>query len=274
MRHVAIWAYNPGSQSARLLADALDVNIIRHRNSRFRWRSRWTVINWGAGNLGGNDFLGKVINEPGAVRIARCKTHTFSILLDQDVSIPEFTTSPQIALGWLRTGDVCSRATTTGHEGIGLCVHPRGTETLPTVPLYTKYVKKSAEYRVHVCMGDAIHIQKKVRKRGSTGDVRIRNTANGFVFTSRDLDTPEAVVAEAKAAVTALGLDFGAVDVVWNEHYRRAYVLEVNTAPGIEGITVDKYAAKLKEYIESEQAREVQRVTPLRGLRLDGRNRG
>ena len=38
-----------------------------------------------------------------------------------------------------------------------------------------------------------------------------------------------------------LGLDFGAVDVIWNEHESKAYVLEINTAPGLEGSTVEDY---------------------------------
>jgi D-alanine-D-alanine ligase-like ATP-grasp enzyme len=42
-------------------------------------------------------------------------------------------------------------------------------------------------------------------------------------------------------------LDFGAVDVIWNEKQQRAYVLEVNTAPGLEGQTVDDYARGIKE---------------------------
>ena len=42
------------------------------------------------------------------------------------------------------------------------------------------------------------------------------------------------------------GLTFGAIDVIWNEHQQKAFVLEINTAPGIEGTTVEKYAAKFR----------------------------
>jgi len=53
----------------------------------------------------------------------------------------------------------------------------------------------------------------------------------------------------ALAAVSALGLDFGAVDIIYNEHENQYYVLEVNTAPGLEGTTVEKYAeAFAKEF--------------------------
>lgn len=45
----------------------------------------------------------------------------------------------------------------------------------------------------------------------------------------------------ALAACNALGLESGAVDIIWNEKENKCYVLEVNTAPGICGITTKKY---------------------------------
>jgi D-alanine-D-alanine ligase-like ATP-grasp enzyme len=47
----------------------------------------------------------------------------------------------------------------------------------------------------------------------------------------------------------ALGLDFGAADVLFNARRNQAYVLEVNTAPGLEGQTVNDYAEAFKEMI-------------------------
>jgi glutathione synthase/RimK-type ligase-like ATP-grasp enzyme len=47
--------------------------------------------------------------------------------------------------------------------------------------------------------------------------------------------------------VEILGLDFGAVDIIWNKKQDRYYVLEVNTAPGLEGETVVRYANAFKE---------------------------
>ena len=47
----------------------------------------------------------------------------------------------------------------------------------------------------------------------------------------------------------SIGLDFGAVDVIYNGHSNRAYVLEINTAPGLTGTTLDNYAAALRNLI-------------------------
>ena len=48
-------------------------------------------------------------------------------------------------------------------------------------------------------------------------------------------------------AVKALGLDFGAVDIIYNEKENQYYVLEVNTAPGLEGTTLIKYAERFSK---------------------------
>lgn len=55
----------------------------------------------------------------------------------------------------------------------------------------------------------------------------------------------------AKAAVHALGLDFGAVDVGIRED-GLPIVLEVNRAPGLEGQTVEKYADKIAAWLEGD----------------------
>ena len=67
---------------------------------------------------------------------------------------------------------------------------------------------------------------------------------------------------EATKAVAALGLDFGAVDVIYNEKYGRAYVLEVNTAPGLgEGIAI-MYARVFMEKLAAHQLRLKDPGTP------------
>jgi D-alanine-D-alanine ligase-like ATP-grasp enzyme len=47
-------------------------------------------------------------------------------------------------------------------------------------------------------------------------------------------------------------LDFGAVDIIYNAKRNECYVLEVNTAPGLEGTTVEKYATKFASELKDE----------------------
>ena len=63
----------------------------------------------------------------------------------------------------------------------------------------------------------------------------------------KTFDLPEDCEKQAVAAVVALGLDFGAVDVVYNVKEQKAYVLEVNSAPGLSGTTLDKYVEVFKD---------------------------
>lgn len=112
------------------------------------------------------------------------------------------------------------------------------------------------EYRVHVINDAVVAVQRKVWPRGkkklNAGDLKARNYNDGFVFQKEkleDLPTKD-ILDQAKRVIKALGLDFGGVDVIWNQQENKAYVLEVNTAPGIEGTDIGVYASALGEIIE------------------------
>jgi D-alanine-D-alanine ligase-like ATP-grasp enzyme len=51
-------------------------------------------------------------------------------------------------------------------------------------------------------------------------------------------------------AIINLGLDFGAVDIIYNEKNNRWVVLEVNTAPGLSGETLNRYVEMIKELVK------------------------
>jgi D-alanine-D-alanine ligase-like ATP-grasp enzyme len=77
----------------------------------------------------------------------------------------------------------------------------------------------------------------------------VRNLANGFVYVIEGM-VPKCVADEAHKALESTGLAFGAVDVIWNEYQNKAYVLEINTAPGLEERTAEAYANVFKEIIQ------------------------
>ena len=121
-------------------------------------------------------------------------------------------------------------------------MHTTG-EQVVQAPLYTKYVKKKSEFRVHVFDNEVIHVQEKRRRAGVEDvDNQIRNHDNGWVFCVQNVEAPADVTDQALRAVRAAGVDFGAVDVIYNQKKNEAYVLEINTAPGLEGTTLEKYA--------------------------------
>jgi glutathione synthase/RimK-type ligase-like ATP-grasp enzyme len=121
-------------------------------------------------------------------------------------------------------------------------------------PLYTKYIKKISEYRVHVVGNAVIDVQKKMRRTDIPDEQvnwQVRSHSNGFIFGREGVVLPDAVTADCVRCVNELGLDFGAVDVIFNAHQETYYVLEVNTAPGLTGTTLVNYANALTNLANS-----------------------
>ena len=75
---------------------------------------------------------------------------------------------------------------------------------------------------------------------GGESNPLIKNLDNGWVFCRTGISLPDDARNQAIAAVRSLGLDFGAVDVLYREREDKAFVLEVNTAPGLEGTTLER----------------------------------
>lgn len=239
-----LYPYKPGSNSARELAQALEIRRISHRNSRFRGRPEKTVINWGASTVPEEVLKCTVINHPDNVRRASDKLEFFR---NAECRKPEWTEDREEAEVWAEEGaTVVCRTVLNGNSGAGIVLAEDEEEVVPA-PLYTKYVPKRNEYRVHVFQGQVIDVQRKARRRDVPDDQvnwRVRNNANGFVFARNGDalgDVPQDVLDQAIGAVTSLGLDFGAADVIFNDNRSQAFVLEVNTAPGLEGTTLENY---------------------------------
>lgn len=227
-------------------------------NPTFKAKPWHTFINWGNGrHVEGlrYDGIKRTINSVHAVAIASNKLSTFNALQDKDgIRIPEFTTSRDIAVGWIDSKDaVVARGTLTGHSGAGITL-ARTAEEIPNVPLYVKYVKKQKEFRLHVVFGEVIDVQEK-RKRQEVPkeaiDFQVRNHHTGWVYCREDIVEPDGMREMAVNAVACLGLDFGGVDIIWNEKRNECYVLEINTACGLEGSTVGKYAQAFAKALTS-----------------------
>lgn len=177
---------------------------------------------------------------------------------------PEFTDSIIKADMWRMAGHtVVERHVLNGNSGAGIrLVEPE--DHLTAAPLYVKYVPKKQEYRVHVCGGEAVDVQRKARRKDVEDDAinwKIRNHDNGFIFARNEGDvTPPDVIAQAVRSVNALGLAFGAVDVIFNEKEQKAYVLEVNTAPGLSGTTLEGYLKRFQDYLSGAVALPKQEI--------------
>jgi hypothetical protein len=248
-----ILPYRQGSKGAKALADALGGKVLKLQGSSYQVRPGDALINWGNTQPTSqvvpsfqDDIGARYFNYPQLIKTASNKKEFFNALYGgglQDL-IPSF---------WLNAADipddafpVVCRTVLAGHSGDGIVIAASRDNLVPA-PLYVSYVKKTDEYRIHVgrrgLQGEIISIQKKKRRLDhDSPNWQVRNHQNGFVYAREGVVPPTSITAVSVRALLATGLDFGAVDVIWNQQQERPYVLEINTAPGLEGTTVEDYA--------------------------------
>jgi predicted ATP-grasp superfamily ATP-dependent carboligase len=242
---VIIYAYSNKSKSARKLAKVLGCKLLRAVKSKYKGGK---IINWGNAKAPAVKGAYEILNEPQAVNIAIDKLRTFKALHEAKVPTVPFTTNKEVAKDWLLKNKTVFARETQGHSGSGITiVSPDGD--LPDSPVFTQYVKKKREFRVHIFAGIVVDVAQKRKIKGfENPNTFIRSHKNGWVFCREDLVEPDDLREVSIAAVKTLGLDFGAVDVIWNEKQNKCFVLEVNTAPGLEGTTLERYADAIQTW--------------------------
>lgn len=176
------------------------------------------------------------------------KVEQFERFKQHQISCPQFALSAKSAYD-LNVKTLFARTLINATNGRGIVEFDRADGTnYPKAPLYTEYIPKKAEYRFHVFGDQVIDIQQKKKKREfneDERDTRIRNLHNGYIYSRDGIAPPDGAADLAVRAVAALGYQYGAVDLIYNEKRNQCYVLEVNSRPGLMGTTLDKYADAL-----------------------------
>jgi len=237
-----LYAGNEISKGAKALSERLGIQRIKHKGSKFVGGEDKTVINWGAIEAPYEVLKCNVLNHPNEVECNSNK-YMFFQLMKGHCRIPEFTTDMVVAAQWIANGYmVVERHQLRGSGGKGIRI-VKHEESLKEAPLYTRYQNKKDEYRIHLSDSVIFDMQRKGLKDGiENPNWRVRNHKNGFIYMREGLKVPKDVKEQAILCFYRTGLDFGAVDVIWNEEEKKAYVLEINTAPGLEGTTIDNYS--------------------------------
>lgn len=272
-----IWNGITGCEGGRAVKEEMGVQAIRHQGSSFQGTRDKIVINWGSSAPSAQVLRCTIINQPDAVARSVNKIRFFETVGEATRTVP-WTVRRDVAQDWLQNGSkVVCRERLEGREGVGITlIGPRNALEAPPAAvrglvgrvraritnarpasnlelpracrLFTKFVPDTVEYRVHVIGGRVVATHQKV---GGT-DESVRNTANGWLF-RRVPSPPRDVTTQALSCVASLGLDFAAVDVLFCTADDRAYVLETNTAPGIDGMewTVRQYAEGLTRLVNA-----------------------
>ena len=233
--------YRQGSRGAREIANALQGRVLRLVGSRYRYRRRDTVINWGSTD---HPLLVHALNGTGIRDVSNKLLFFRRMSRAEPGLVPEFwedrNSIPDDAF------PVVCRTVLAGHSGEGIVI-ANNRDELVDCSLYVKYVKKQDEYRIHVGKlpdGAATEIsaQRKARRNDHENpNWQVRNLANGFIYARADVNPPDCVRHAARRALLATDLDFGAIDLIFNARENRCWVLEINSAPGVTGTTTQDY---------------------------------
>ena len=227
LSRVFLEPYKMGSKSAKLLAQSLGIKRIRHGRVVKPGR---VVIPWGIPNN---------------------KLTFFRTLNGVDgINLPEWTKDQALAEEWVKAGKrVFCRTLLNSCQGKGIVIADKDNPVVPA-PLYTVYKKKKKEFRVHI-VGDSFYVQEKKKRIGAETNSLIRNHANGYVFCTQNVVLSGCCLEMCVKALSHLGLVYAAFDVIWNEHEDKYYLLEANTAPGIDGSTLEFYKNCFVKLIEA-----------------------
>lgn len=246
---IVMYPYKMGSASAKVLAQQLECKRV-YSNRKYRYRMHHDILNWGSSvkPAWDNKYV-HYINSPCNVKIASNKYHTLNKFRLHDVSLPVFTTDINVAKEWIDANHlVYCRTNLTGNSGKDIVISD-SYDALVNAPLYTKGVDADVEYRVHVFNGEVIDYVKKATRRGEDKPSHlVRNYAKGWVFIREGIILPDEIISEAIKAVRSIGLCFGAVDIA-TIHGGGVCVYEVNTAPGLQGSTIDAYVNAIHKYL-------------------------
>jgi glutathione synthase/RimK-type ligase-like ATP-grasp enzyme len=109
---------------------------------------------------------------------------------------------------------------------------------------YIPYIPTNREYRIHVVRDKVIRVQGKYLDFPEQSVPHIRNYATGYRFRTPNIKLKSDRLEAAIKAVSSLGLDFGAVDLIIADD-GQYYILEVNTAPSCSRATGEAY---IKEF--------------------------
>lgn len=244
MSRIVLFPYKMGSASCQDLAEALrnktHAKIIRVRpDGSYRPRIGDTVINWGNSCPASTWRYDTMLNKAASVKISVNKLSCLKTLAAAGVSCVPFTTSISEAQKW---PTIVERHKLESYGGDGIIISP--SAKLGRAPLYTKLLAPASEYRVHVFNGQVIDYTKKYKR--VDGDLvsrndedYIKNVENGWEYI-RDVEPRDSIKEIAIAAIRAVGLNFGAVDII--RHKKVNYVLEIGTAAGLSPRGIEAYA--------------------------------
>lgn len=235
-------------------------NRISPNSTTFRPKIGQLLVNWGfRGSFGFQIPEGvEVLNNPQNVVNASDKRRCLRILTDAEVPTLSYALNRADAIRLFEDTDkVYCRTRISSHSGRGIVI-ANNPEELVDAQLYTANFVNDTEFRVHVFKGRVTDITQKKsmssERRERMGIVRtdrreeVRNLKSGWSFVRSEMnlydndgDARNEIYDISLEAMEALGLDFGAIDLLMNSETGECRVVEANTACGMKVSTTTHY---------------------------------
>lgn len=219
-------------------------------------------------------FVGRILNTQDMVRLASNKRKARQIFDDKDVPAPKLFTSANS----ITEADLPLVGRTSYHqkgEGFWFCKTMKDVRNAVAsgATHFLEFISSTREYRVHTFISGK-HLDTPLDKR--TADHYVSTKISEKVWQGEGAPNPEepqknhefgwsflgpqdrraeeldVVRYAAKQAIAALGIDFGAVDVMYRIRNKCPYVLEVNSTPSLAddaANTCEVYAKRILKTI-------------------------
>jgi len=202
------------------------------------WNGKNNVINWGNRIFANDDYFR--LNVPSAISKTSNKRTARRLLQEAKVSVP-YTVFPEPNMSTAYYQDVIFPVIARPFRHLkGRDFHVLNTVEELMVFLWGKNVEdwyvsevfnKTHEFRIHVAHGKVLLVHQKSFAKGNIMETSEVNS--GFW---RVLDWSEfnpALCIESIKASEVLGLDYAAVDIMWNAHDNSMAICELNTDPDV-----------------------------------------
>lgn len=186
----------------------------------------------------------------------RDKLTQYQFFRKNGIPFPFFTRDREDAAGYMQEhgGSMVCRTLLQGQEGHGIVIADT-IDDLVDAKVYVAYKEKTLEFRVNLFRGEVVNMREKRRKIGAEQvEPRIRNVENGYVYClPREvipLKVRVDIILRAKAASKVTDSDIVGVDIAYNAKDSSFFLLEVNSAPALEGATVTEMGEAIIDYFD------------------------
>ena len=204
-------------------------------------------------NLGSQNVC--ILNHPKNSQNAVNKLESLKLLHKNDVNVAPFQSLQSIKENGMKLSFplIGRKLVHQGGWGLFYCKKYIERAVRKGCEYFSQFIPSDTEYRVHIFLNKVVRISEKVPSdEEPLTNNKIRNHRFGWRFAWRPFhseDYPIEIIKESFKAIRALKLDFGAVDVLWGKN-NKPYILEVNTAPALDGSGLNLYAEKIQSFIK------------------------